>query len=90
MKTTSSASATCALAAETLAQLGAPFGECCLGAKPGGGNSIGCTEDATDWPTLMRAAAEAGVKWAIVECEERRNTYQDVEDAMQFLKNLKI
>ena len=59
-------------------------------AKPGGGNSIGCAEDATDWPTLMRAAAEAGVKWAIVECEARRNTYQDVEDAMQFLKNLKI
>ena len=59
-------------------------------AKPGGGNSIGCAEDANDWPTLMRAAAEAGVKWAIVECEERRNTYQDVEDAMQFLKKLEI
>ena len=35
------------------------------------------------------AAAASGTKWAIVECETRRNTFEDVEASMAFLKGLK-
>lgn len=57
-------------------------------AKPGGGNSVGGQGDANDWPAIFAAAAAAGVKWAIVECETRRNTFEDVETSMTFLKGL--
>ncbi len=57
-------------------------------AKPGGGNSVGGEGDANDWKAIFAAAAAAGTKWAVVECETRRDTYQDVEDSMNFLKSL--
>ena len=57
-------------------------------AKPGGGNAIGGDGDANDWKAIFAAAAVAGTKWAVVECETRRDTYQDVEDSMSFLKSL--
>jgi len=58
-------------------------------AKPGGGNSVGGAGDRNDWPAIFRAAAAAGTKWAIVECEARRNTYEDVEATMRFLNGFR-
>ena len=58
-------------------------------AKPAGGNVVGAEEDANDWKAIFSAAAAAGTKWAVVECETRRNTYADVEASMNFLKGLK-
>ena len=57
-------------------------------AKPGGGNSVGGEGDANDWKAIFSAAAASGTKWAIVECETRRNTFEDVEASMKFLKGL--
>ncbi len=57
-------------------------------AKPGGGNSVGGAGDANDWKEIFSTAAAAGAKWAIVECETRRNTYKDVEESMKFLKGM--
>ena len=57
-------------------------------AKPGGGNSVGGAGDANDWKAIFSAAAASGTKWAIVECETRRNTFEDVEASMKFLKGL--
>ena len=59
-------------------------------AKPGGGNSVGGAGDANDWPAIFRAAAAAGTTWAVVECETRRDTYEDVEATMAFLRQLKV
>lgn len=58
-------------------------------AKPGGGNSVGGTGDANDWKSIFAVAAAAGTKWAIVECETRRSTYDDVEASISYLHNLK-
>ena len=58
-------------------------------AKPGGGDSIGGKGDANDWNAIFSAAAASGTKWAVVECETRRNTYADVEASMEYLKGLK-
>ena len=57
--------------------------------KPGGGNSVGGAGDANDWPAIFKAAAASGTKWALVECETRRNTFADVEASMAYLKSLK-
>ena len=57
-------------------------------AKPGGGNSVGGSGDANDWQAIFAAAAKAGTRWAVVECETRRNTYEDVESSADFLRRL--
>jgi len=57
-------------------------------AKPGGGNSVGGPGDRNDWPAIFAAASFAGANWAVVECETRRNTYEDVELTMHYLKGL--
>ena len=57
-------------------------------AKPGGGDSIGGEGDANDWKAIFSTAAKVGTRWAIVECETRRNTYADVEASMAFLKGM--
>jgi len=54
-------------------------------AKPGGGNSVGGEGDANDWSAILPAARRAGVKWAVVECEERRDRFDDVEASARFL-----
>lgn len=55
-------------------------------AKPGGGNFTGCAEDGNDWAAILPAAASAGVAWAVVECEERRDTFADVDASARFLR----
>jgi len=57
-------------------------------AKPGGGNALGDAADANDWRAIFNAAAAAGTRWAIVECETRRDTFEDVERSMAYLKSL--
>lgn len=57
-------------------------------AKPGGGNSVGGAGDTNDWSAIIRTCREIGVKWAVVECEERRNTFEDVQNSYNFLKPL--
>lgn len=57
-------------------------------AKPGGGNAIGGEGDANDWKAIFETAAASGTKWAVVECETRRDTYRDVEDSMDYLKSM--
>ena len=57
-------------------------------AKPGGGDSIGGEGDANDWKAIFSTAAKVGTRWAIVECETRRNTYADVAASMAFLKGM--
>ena len=57
-------------------------------AKPAGSKSVGGEGDANDWPSILSAASAAGSKWAVVECEDRRDTFQDVEDSMNYLKTI--
>lgn len=57
-------------------------------AKPGGGNSVGCMDDGNDWPAIVAASRAAGVEWAVVECEARRDTFEDVEASAEFLRPL--
>jgi len=59
-------------------------------AKPSGGNFVGAPDDSNDWQDIFAAASDAGTKWAVVECETRRNTYEDVELTMKYLKGLEI
>ena len=57
-------------------------------AKPGGGDSIGGPGDANDWKAIFSTSAAIGTKWAVVECETRRNTYEDIETSMAYLRKL--
>lgn len=57
-------------------------------AKPGGGDSVGGAGDANDWQAIFSAASAAGTRWAVVECETRRNTYADVDASAKYLKTL--
>lgn len=58
-------------------------------AKPGGGDSVGGKGDANDWQAIFSAASASGAKWAVVECETRRDTYEDVEASIAYLRTLK-
>ncbi len=55
-------------------------------AKPGGGLSVGGEGDANDWPAILAACRRAGTNWAVVECETRRNTFEDIDASSRYLK----
>ena len=55
-------------------------------AKPGGGLSCGGEGDRNDWPTIFSSCQAMGTKWAVVECESRRNTFEDIDASMKFLQ----
>ncbi len=57
-------------------------------AKPGGGRAVGGAGDRNDWGMILPEAAASGAKWAIVECETRRNTFEDVTESANYLKGL--
>lgn len=57
-------------------------------AKPGGGRAVGGTGDANDWGMILPEAAASGAKWAIVECETRRNTFEDVAASADYMKGM--
>ena len=57
-------------------------------AKPGGGRAVGDGDDANAWGLILPEAAASGAKWAIVECETRRNTFDDATESAVYLKGI--
>ena len=57
-------------------------------AKPHGATAAGAPGDVQDWPKVVDAARKAGVKWFVVECEKRKDTYDDVAASAAYLKPL--
>ena len=57
-------------------------------AKPHGASAAGAPGDIQDWPKIIAAARKAGVKWFVVECEKRKDTYDDVAASAAYLKPL--
>ena len=57
-------------------------------AKPHGATAAGAPGDVQDWPKIVAAAQKAGVKWFVVECEQRKDTYDDVAASAAYLKPL--
>ena len=55
-------------------------------AKPHGATSAGAPGDVQDWPKIVAAARKAGIKWFVVECEKRKDTYEDVAASAAYLK----
>lgn len=54
-------------------------------AKPGGGRACGGAGDRNDWAGILAACRAMGTRWAVVECETRRDTFADVEASARFL-----
>lgn len=57
-------------------------------AKPHGATAAGAPGDVQDWPKIIAAARKAGVRWFVVECEKRKDTYDDVAASAAYLKPL--
>jgi sugar phosphate isomerase/epimerase len=57
-------------------------------AKPLGATAAGAAGDRQDWPKVVAAAEKSGVKWLVVECEKRQNTYEDIEASAKNLRPL--
>lgn len=57
-------------------------------AGPAGGNALGEREDKMDWKTVVPLCRKIGVRWVVVECEARQNTYDDVKASIAFLKGI--
>ena len=57
-------------------------------AKPHGATAAGAPGDVQDWPKIVAAARKAGVKWFVVECEKRKDTYDDVSASAAHLKSV--
>ena len=55
-------------------------------AKPHGATAAGAAGDVQDWPKIISAARKAGVKWFVVECEKRKDTYDDVAASAAYFK----
>ena len=55
-------------------------------AKPGGGLSCGGEGDENDWTGILSACRGMGTRWAVVECESRRDTYEDISASSKFLR----
>ena len=57
-------------------------------AKPVGASAAGAPGEKQDWPKVVAAADKAGVKWLVVECEKRKNTYDDIAASARYLRPL--
>ena len=57
-------------------------------AKPVGATAAGAPGELQDWPKIIAAAERAGVKWIVVECEKRKDTYDDIAASARFLRPL--
>lgn len=55
-------------------------------AKPGGGLSCGGAGDKNDWPAILSSCQAMGTKWAVVECESRRDRFDDIDASIKFLR----
>ena len=57
-------------------------------AKPYGATAAGAPGDKQNWPAILAAARRSGVKWCVVECEKRKDTYDDVAASAAYLKSI--
>ena len=57
-------------------------------AKPLGATAAGANGDRQDWPRVVAAAEKSGVKWLVVECEKRKDTYDDIAASARNLRPL--
>jgi sugar phosphate isomerase/epimerase len=56
--------------------------------KPVGAAAVGAPGEKQDWPKVIAAAEKAGVKWLVVECEKRKDTFDDIAASARYLKPL--
>lgn len=59
-----------------------------LHAKPYPGTYAGAPDDRQDWPAIVAAARAIGTKWIVVECEQRKDTLEDVRRSADHLRSL--
>lgn len=57
-------------------------------AKPYPGTFAGAPDDRQNWPSIIAAARAAGTKWLVVECEQRKGTFDDVKASATYFKSL--
>ena len=57
-------------------------------AKPLGATAAGAAGDMQDWPKVVAAAEKSGVKWLVVECEKRQDTFDDIAESARNLRPL--
>ena len=57
-------------------------------AKPVGASAAGAPGERQDWPKIVAAAGRSGVKWLVVECEQRKDTYEDIAASARHLRPL--
>lgn len=57
-------------------------------AKPYPGTYAGAPDDRQDWPAILAACRAVGTKWIVVECEQRKDTFDDVRRSADFLRPL--
>lgn len=57
-----------------------------LHAKPYPGTYAGAPDDRQDWPAILAAARAIGTKWIVVECEQRKDTFDDVRRSADYLR----
>lgn len=61
-----------------------------LHAKPYPGTAAGAADDRQDWPAIVAAARAAGTKWFVVECEQRKDTFDDVRASADYFHRLGV
>lgn len=61
-----------------------------LHAKPYPGTYAGAPDDRQDWPAIVATAREIGVKWFVVECERRKDTFDDVRASADYFRRLGV
>lgn len=57
-------------------------------AKPYPGTYAGAPNDRQDWPAILAAARSVGTKWVVVECEQRKDTFDDVRASAKYFRDL--
>ena len=57
-------------------------------AKPYPGSYAGAPDDRQDWSAIVAAARTVGVKWLVVECERRQNTFDDVKASAAYFRRI--
>lgn len=57
-------------------------------AKPYPGTFAGAPDDRQNWPAIIAAACATGTKWLVVECEQRKNTFDDVKASATYFRSL--
>jgi len=61
-----------------------------LHAKPYPGTYAGAPEDRQDWPAIIAAARAIGTTWFVVECERRKDTFDDIAASAKYFRRLGV